>query len=375
VINNTFKRILRITTWLLRFLKGFVFLFVMMGLVIPVDNALAFRLGDADPFLNNIWIEPKDPNPGDVISINSSIYNLGTESTGSVTDVVTIGYFLNGDLIKIDKLPDVVPGEDNGVKITTGPIWVAIDGVHTITVILNYHDTLSHLTDNLENNIMQKVYHIGDWENPNPRISAKLFQEYDRVTNNQDIRIVGEVDLPIDILKSNPRVTIQFDNNDYDDRNSFKQRYTASIDLDTRSFYFKETFQYSQTVTPITISYFTDRNERYEYKLQAYPIKLKENNSAWILEEPADSFRSQKFLVTIYDESYNLIKEVETYNVPYMTTQNTVNGFVSVILSGDQLYNMEVYSEKGNLIYASSKFLDANNAIVDDLYQKWREYN
>ena len=346
-----------------------------MGLVIPADNALAFRLGDADPFLNNIWIDPKDSNPGDVISINSSIYNLGTQSTGSVTDVVTVGYFLNGDLIKIDKLPDIVPGEDNGVKITTGPIWAATDGVHTITVILNYHDTLSHLTDNLENNIMQKIYHIGDWDNPNPRISAKLFQEYDQVTNNQDIQIVGEVDLPTDVLKSNPRVIIQFDNDDYDDRNNFKQRYAASIDPDTRSFYFKETFQYSQTITHITISYFTDRNESYEYKLQAYPIKLKENNSVWILQELTDIFRSQKFHVAIYDESYNLIKEVETYNVPYMTTQNTVNGFVSVILSGDQLYNMEVYSEEGDLIYASSKFLDANNIVVDDLYQKWREHS
>ena len=356
----------------MRFLKEFVFLFVMMCLVIPVADSSAFRLGDADPFLNNIWIEPKDPNPDDVISINSSIYNLGTQSTGSVTDVVTVGYFLNGDLIKIDTLPDVVPGEDNGVKITTGPIWAVTDGVHTITVILNYHDTLSHLTDNLENNIMQKVYHIGDWENPNPRISAKLFQEYNQVTNDQDIRIVGEVDLPTDVLKSNPRVIIQFDN---DDRNKFKQQYTASIDPDTRSFYFKETFEYSQTVTPITISYFTDRNESYQYKLQTYPMKLKENESVLILQELTDSFRSQKFLVTIYDESYNLIKEVETYNIPYMTTQNTVNGFVSVILSGDQLYNMEVYSEKGDLIYASSKFLDANSVVVDDLYQKWREYN
>ena len=263
-----------------------------MCLVIPVGDSSAFRLGDADPFLNNIWIEPKNPNPGDVISINSSIYNLGTQSTGSVTDVVTVGYFLNGDLIKIDTLPDVVPGEDNGVKITTGPIWAATDGVHTITVILNYHDTLSHLTDNLENNIMQKVYHIGDWENPNPRISAKLFQEYNQVTNDQDIRIVGEVDLPTDVLKSNPRIIIQFD----DDRNKFKQQYTASIDPETGSFYFKETFEYPQTVTPITISYFTDKNESYQYKLHTYPMKLKENDSVLILQELTDSFRSQKFL-------------------------------------------------------------------------------
>ncbi|WP_316506665.1 hypothetical protein [Nitrosopumilus sp.] len=360
----------------MRFLKELVFSLVIIGLVTSTEDISAFMLGDADPFLNNIWLEPRDPIPGDIVSINSSIYNQGTQSTNSVTDVVTVGYFLDGNLIKIDTLPDVVPGEDNGVKIATGPIWTAIDGIHTITVILNYHDTLSHLTDNLENNIMQKIYYIGDWENPNPRISAKLFQEYIQDKYNQDIQITGEVDLPLDVLKSNPKVIIQFDNSDgYNDGGNFKQHYTVPIDLDTRSFYFKETLQYFQTTTPITISYFTDRDESYEYKLQTYPIKLEENNSAWILQESTDSFRSQKFLVAIYDESYNLIKKIETYNIPDITTQNTVNSFVSVILPGDQLYNMEVYSEEGNLIYASSKFLHANNVVVDDLNQEWRESN
>lgn len=360
----------------MRFLKEFAFLFVIVGLITPIDDISAFMLGDADPFLNNIWLEPREPMPGDMVSINSSIYNQGTQSTNSVTDVVTVGYFLDGDLIKIDMLPDVVPGEDNGVKITTGPIWTATDGIHIITVILNYHDTLSHLTDNLENNIMQKVYRIGDWENPNPRISAKLFQEYNQDKDNQDIQITGEVDLPLDVLKLNPKVIIQFENNSsYNDRDNFKQRHIVPIDLDTGSFYFKETIRYSQTTTPVTISYFTDRNEIYEYKLQTYPIKLEENNSAWILQESTDSFRSQKFLVAIYDESYNLIKKIETYNIPNITTQNIVNSFISVILSGDQLYNIEVYSEEGNLIYASSKFLQTNNVVVDDLNQKWREDN
>ena len=319
----------------MKFLKELAFLLVITGLVIPAENISAFMLGDADPFINNIWLEPRDPMPGDIVSINSSIYNQGTQSTNSVTDVVTVGYFLDGDLIKIDTLPDIVPGEDNGVKITTGPIWTAIDGIHTITVILNYHDTLSHLTDNLENNIMQKVYHIGDWENPNPRISAELFQEYNQDKDNQDIQIAGEVDLPLDVLKSNPKIIIQFDNNgSYNDGDNFKQRYIIPINLDTRSFYFKETFQYFQTTIPITISYFTDRDESYEYKLQTYPIKLEENNSAWILQDSTDSFRSQKFLVAIYDESYNLIKKIETYNIPDITRQNTVNSFVSVKLSG-----------------------------------------
>ena len=107
---------------------------------------------------------------------------------------------------------------------------------------------------------MQKVYYIGDWENPNPRISAKLFQEYNRDKDNQNIQITGEIDLSLNVLKSNPKVIIQFENDDsYNDVYNFKQRYTVPIDLDTRSFYFKGTHQYFQTTIPITISYSTDR--------------------------------------------------------------------------------------------------------------------
>ena len=76
--------------------------------------------------------------------------------------------------------------------------------------------------------------------------------------------------------------------------------------------------------------------------------------------------------MAIYDESYNLIKNIETYNIPDITTGNTVNSYVPVILSGDQLYIMEVYLEEGDLIYASSKFLQANNVVIDDLNQKWK---
>ena len=342
----------------------------MIGLVGPTDNAAAFMLGDADPFLNNISLEPRNPKPGDIVSINSSIYNQGTQSTNSVTDVVTVGYFLNGDLIKIDILPDVAPGENSGVKITTGPIWTATDGVHSITVILNYHDTLSHLTDNLENNIMQKIYYVGDWKNPNPHISSELFQRYNPDKDDQTIKIIGEIDLPSNLLKPNSHVNIQFHND------NVNQHYTVPINPDTGTFYFRETLPYLPTTIPITISYFADRDKSYESKSQIFPIKLEKNDSALILHELTDHFKSEKFLIAIYDESYNLIKKIETYNIPDLTMEKTVKGsFVHVALPGNQIYNVEVYSKEGNLIYASSKFLHVNNVTVDDLYQKWRETN
>ena len=96
-------------------------LFVMMiFLLSSITPSFAFRLGDADPLINNIWLEPENPEPGDVISIHSSIYNQGTQSTKEVTNVVTIGYFIDGNLVKIFPLTDVRPGVENGIEISTG---------------------------------------------------------------------------------------------------------------------------------------------------------------------------------------------------------------------------------------------------------------
>ena len=183
--------------------------FTVMIFLLSIDTttSFAFRLGDADPLINNIWLEPENPEPGDVISIHSSIYNQGTQSTKEVTNVVTIGYFIDGNLVKISSLTDVRPGVENGIEISTGPIWLATDGVHTVTMILNYHDTLSHLSDNFENNIMQKKYYIGNWENsPNTLISFDLFQETIPNTQNQIVKITGKIILPENYSKYNKSI-------------------------------------------------------------------------------------------------------------------------------------------------------------------------
>jgi hypothetical protein len=154
----------------------------------------AQRIGNADVLLSEIYIEPADPQPGDPVSIQSIIYNAGIDSTKSVTDVVTVGYFVNGDLLKIAELPNIEPGVKNGILLSSGPVFTATDGNHVITVILNYHDTLSHLTDNSANNIVQRMFSIGD---PLPSTALfEIFQEYDSHTKMQDITINGNLSSP-----------------------------------------------------------------------------------------------------------------------------------------------------------------------------------
>jgi hypothetical protein len=278
----------------------------------------AFRLGDADPLLNNIWLEPNNPEPGDVVSIHSSIYNQGTQSTKEVTDVVTVGYFIDGDLVKISPLTNVYPGVENGIEISTGPIWMATDGIHTFTVILNYHDTLSHISDNFENNIMQKKYYVGNWQNlSHSLISFDLFQEVIPDTQNQIIKIIGEIILPEAYSKYNtPRIDLKLN-----DKKGIIHNYPVLINKETNSFYWEKIIPVSNTIIPITTSFSDSRynNPLYHYTLNLYPTSLNQNESLFVLKLPnsteSNNFKNQKFNVVIFDESYQLMKKYDTHQI------------------------------------------------------------
>ena len=384
--------------------KFLVIAIVFLGIlilpsVVDVQSSFAFRLGDADPFVNNMWLEPQNPNPGDVVSIHSSIYNQGTQSTKEVTDVVTIGYFINGALIKIQTLQDVRPGEENGIEVSTGPIWEATDGIHIITMILNYHDTLSHLTDNLENNIMQKKYHVGNWKNSsNSLISFETFQEALPNTDNQIVKIFGRINLPENYPEyRTPRIEIEF----VDEKNSI-QKYSTIVDRNTNSFYWRETIPISNVVVPITVSFSDERYDDFLYRATSnlHPVSLDSNESLLVLNfsefTNSQTFKNKNFSVIVYDEFYNLvnqtettqlqdypIKEVETIQLPASpfkkpepTTQSnpvfsTIPGedLLYIILPGDKTYNFEIYSED-TLEYSSLKFLAANNVFNDVIESK-----
>lgn len=374
------------------------FIMMIFLLSIVTTTSFAFRLGDADPLINNIWLEPENPEPGDVVSIHSSIYNQGTQSTKEVTNVVTIGYFIDGNLVNISPLTDVRPGVENGIEISTGPIWMATDGVHTITVILNYHDTLSHLSDNFENNIMQKKYYVGNWENPpNSLISFDLFQETIPNTQNQIVKIIGKIILPENYSKYHtPRITLEFiDEKDND-------KFPIMVDKETNSFYWREIMPVSNTIIPITASFSDPRynNSLYHRTQNLYPVSLNHNESLFVLKSPnsieSDNFKNQKFTIAIYDESYQLIKKYKSSQIsdypiktieliqlpaspfekvvsampPNPTLSTSVDGnFLYFILPGDKMYNFEIYSED-KLQYSSLKFLEQNKILNDVMETK-----
>jgi len=377
--------------------------FVITVFLLPIITpSSAFRLGDADPLINNIWLEPKNPESGDIVSIHSSIYNQGTQSTKEVTNVVTVGYFIDGNLVKISPLTDVRPGLENGIEISTGPIWMATDGVHTVTVILNYHDTLSHISDNLENNIMQKQYYVGNWQNPSqPFLSFDLSQEAIPNTQNQIITINGKILLPENTSKYYaPRINLEF----LDEKDNVHTFFTIVNDK-TDSFYWRETIPVYSIITTITASLSDNRysDYLYHYTQNLYPISLNQNESLFVLKfsnSTESNFKNQKFDVIIYDESYHLIKkydtnqvydypvkEIETIQLPAspfkknelipqpnpVLSTNSNGDLLYIILPGDKMYNFEIYSEN-NLEYAALKFLEQNK-ILNDVIETTNTYN
>lgn len=318
-------------------------------------TASGFILGDADPVLNNIWLEPKNPKPGQAVSIHSEIYNIGTESTMSVTDVVTIGYLINGDLIKIDPLVDVKPGLENGIHITSGPVWNAWNGEYTITVILDYHDTLSHITDDSANNIMQKVFRIGNYQNKDNLISFDIYQKFRPEIDRQEISIIGNIVLP-DSLPKFPKPKMIIDINGI--------KYTSNIDASNGDFYFSEIFPVVNQTIPIVLSFDNERFSKFGYSStkNLYPIKLTDNDSALVMRisnsSEYHSFKENDFTFVIYDSNYNILKKIDSNDkIEDLISYNT---FPITLEEGK--YNIETYFE-GRLLYVTVVNLEQNKVV------------
>ena len=304
-------------------------------------------IGNADVLLTDVYIEPADPQPGDSVSIKSLIYNAGLQSTKSVTDVVTVGYFVNGDLVKIDELPNIEPGIENGILLSSGPVWNASEGNITVTVILNYHNTLSPLTDNLSNNIIQRIFSIGD---PRPSVVLfEIFQEYIPHTKTQQIRLEGDLTSSLSnnlFLPDNVSITID------------KFHDVVPVDSDGL-FQFSKEFPLFDDIIPVTITV----EEVYpllgsQYTENIYPIQLETDSVlSFQIQNPSESynFLGHSTTVAIFDESYNLVKEIETDDLSL--SEKTYDIVFTTVPNGT--YITEIYFE-GRFLHAITTNLQEN---------------
>ena len=124
-----------------------LFLSLMILCIFPIANAYA--AGDADLVLENVSLDPLFPKDGQLVAITAEVHNAGIKSTDSFSSIITVGYFVDGNLIHVGTLENVLPGIQNTIKIASPPLWESSSGIHDIEIILDYHDTLLDTVDSV----------------------------------------------------------------------------------------------------------------------------------------------------------------------------------------------------------------------------------
>ena len=324
------------------------------GLTESVD--LFGEINSVDLILNDIWIEPENPTNGEAVTIHGSIYNAGVIASGEVSDAVTVGFIVNGKLVEIDLLPNILPGIENGIEISTGPAFDAISGEYIITGIVNYHDTLSHLRDNPGNNIVQKIFQIGT-ETP-LIINFDVFQNYNDKTKNQEVVIQGEITNIFQERLENQKVVIDIDET--------KQE---KIITDTNGqFLFKTDIPFKNESVKIS-AYLEESSFVSSFSQKIFPVKIDKEQSALALEIlpylSKNSLKNSSLTIVLFQDSYeNLFKKISTSD---HNNQNLmIENFFITVLPANHEYIVEVYIE-GRLLDAFQNNFPTNAVIKKEI--------
>jgi hypothetical protein len=296
------------------------------------------EINSVDLILNDIWMEPKNPKEGEAVSIHGSIYNAGVIPSGEASDGVTVGFIVNGELAKIVLLENILPGLENGIEISSGPILDAVSGNYIVTVIINYHDTLSHLRDNPENNIVQKRIQILD--GIPSLVKYDIYQKYDSKTNKQQITIQGKITDIFQEKVSNQKVIL--------DIGDIKESVTTDVNGE---FSFKTSITFNDK--PIKVSaYIEDDFSFPEQPQMIFPLKMNNEQSALVIHTTSvtNDFENSTLEFAIFQDSYeNLFKIISTDELDDQNMQ--IDDSFQTILPANHEYIVEIYLE--------GRFLDA----------------
>ena len=319
---------------------------VAFGLTESVD--LFGESNSADIILNDIWIEPQNPENGQGVSIHGTVYNAGIVSTGQVTDAVTIGYFVNGELVEITLLEDVKPGLENGVEISSGPVFDRVPGNYIITVVINFHDTLSHLRDNPENNIVQRMIQIGN-EVPSI-IDFNVFQRYVEDKQSQVITITGQ---STDIFQgnlSNQKINIKIG---------------ESIQKETMTdregkFYSELTIPFNKEIIEVKVQ--NQNNSSFLTPVQQIlPIQISSKDA--VLSLTYKEFRNTPLTVVIFQDSYEKLYQKITTNEDILDLNGNT---YPITLPAKHKYIFEIYYE-GKLVDAFQRNFGESQVINKEI--------
>ena len=309
------------------------------------------EINSVDLTLIDIWMEPENPKEGEPVSIYGSVYNAGVVSSANASDAVTVGYFVNGELVEIDLLKNVYPGIENGVIISSGDIFDAVPGNYLVTVIINFHDTLSHLRDSPDNNIVQKKFQItGDVPSS---INYDVNQFYDPSTNKQKIHVHGNIKNIFEESAVNRNVVI--------DIGDLKKNTLTDID---GKFSLETDIEFTDEIITV-IPYLEDDQFIPSLPQNIFPLKLSEVQSALALkiiyDTKTNNFENSLVEIALFQDSYdNFFKKITSDE--FSQEGLLIDDFFIVNLPANHEYIAE--------IYLNGRFVDAfqsdftSNAVV-----------
>ena len=332
--------------------KNSTFLTLMFTLfisLIPVMSATASP-GNTELVIENIQIEPKYPQIGDLVSISADVYNSGISETDSIASIVTAAYFVDENLLYFDEIGNVKPGLTNKIKISSIPIWNVEPGNHTIKIILDYHNTITDENDSPNDNTVEKLFSFND----SKKLKLTLDSSPKYLIPNQEVLLqitLSVTDSETHAPLNNKKILVYFDDDEiplttnHSGFISFSKMITPSESMEIQASFSGDEDYQSSTST-----------------LTLYSIP-NENDSGLIMqiidEKKQYSFQNNFFEFVIFQDSYdNLFTKISPSDTIF-----DKNAFWIPLPTGSQYFS-EVYLE-GRFIHLTENLaLSKTNSVI-----------
>ena len=332
-------------------MKTILLLGILFVIVFPFLSVDALP-GNGDLVVENIQIIPQYPEIGEPVRITADVYNSGIENTDSFASIVTAAYFVDGDLLDIGNIGNIEPGLRNKVTISSNLIWNAEIGEHTMTVIVDYHDTLSDEDDLPDDNKVEGIFSIKNRDFLN--LSLDVSPEY--VFNNDPTLlqfVVTCIDSNSNKPVSNKRIILNF-NDEIIPLTTGKsgQVFFSQTVNSLQSFEVYASFdgdaEYHPTNSSLTVYSISD-------DASAMMMKLLDVDNRY-------TFQDYPFELLIFQDSYDTLIEKITPEDDLLDP----NTFLIPLPSGHD-YFAEIYLD-GHLVFLTEKKqLKENTVVVEDL--------
>ena len=309
-----------------------------------------YAAGDVDLVLENVSLDPLFSKDGQLVSITAEVHNAGIKNTHSFSSIVTVGYFVDGQLIHVGTLDNIMPGIKNTIQISSPPLWESRNGTHQVEVILDYHNTLLDELDSPENNSISETIHVS------PPITTEILLE----TSSQYF-IQGNYDPQITLVLLNSETGDPIPNQEI--FLNFDDKLTSLITNAEGKASFSNTISLFEPVD-ITATFIGDEQHlQTDSSITLFP--LSNTQSSYLILDLIDSqnqfnFKDYPIEILIFQDSYDtLLKNI-------IPDQNTLlnNNTFWISLPADHFYFSEIYLD-GQLFFVTEPELLQKNSMLD----------